>query len=230
MFLRRRTGVFAALTVMLALVLAAPASAQMESQTAQDGDWTSVFVIPADPDMVPDGGEPGASGTFTLYLNSNTETVYYEIELTGVTPPYDSPALTATHIHEGDPGETGPPRVVFDDPQPQDDGTLRSSGFVEGPFVTGAEDDDGNDQGAGFSLSQIEANPGGFYVDVHTEDFPTGAARGQFGDPLPTDLPETGVGVTADGGLATLAPLAAAAAAALALAGVYGVRRSTIRA
>lgn len=37
-----------------------------------------------------------------------------------------------------------------------------------------------DDTGAGFNVSQIEANPAGFFSDVHTVAFPAGAIRGQL--------------------------------------------------
>jgi hypothetical protein len=96
-----------------------------------------------------------------------------------------SPALTATHIHEGTFGTTGPPRVAFDDPVPVDeddpDGTRRSSGCVDAgadSFPDGAMDPD---PGAGFTVAQLEASPEGFYLDSHTEEHPGGAVRGQLG-------------------------------------------------
>lgn len=221
MSIRKPTRLIATMLVMLGIMVAMPAIALGDEHDHDDDDWTSMWVIPVSGDEAPEGGEPGASGTFSLWFNSDTDTVYYEIELMGVTPPYDSPALTATHIHEGAPGEVGPPRVVFDDPQPQDDGTLWSSGTVQGPFITGAEDDEGNDEGDGFTLSQIEANPGDFYVDTHTEEYPMGAARGQFGEPAPS-LPATGGGGAAESGSLSIASIAIAASAAIAAAGVFG--------
>jgi hypothetical protein len=36
------------------------------------------------------------------------------------------------------------------------------------------------DTAEGFTLAQIEANPAGFFADVHTVAFPAGAIRGQI--------------------------------------------------
>jgi hypothetical protein len=153
-------------------------------------EQTSRFVTTVDALQVTDGeefrrGEPGATGVFDLRLDAVNDLVCYEITLTGVSGGYASPALTATHIHEGAFGTTGPPRVVFDDPQPVDaddpDGTRRSSGCVDAgapAFPDGAMDPD---PGAGFTVAQLEASPDGFYLDSHTEAFPGGAVRGQLG-------------------------------------------------
>ena len=108
---------------------------------------TVEFTVEADPEQVPDeegGGEPGASATFELVLDPDDEVICFDICTRGVTPPYESPANTATHIHVGDRGEVGPPVVVFPDPQPRDpafDGRRTSSGCLPGElaFQTGVE-------------------------------------------------------------------------------------------
>ena len=53
---------------------------------------------------------------------------------------------------------------------------------MTGPFTTGAKNmSTGADQGAGFTLAQIEADPAGFYVDTHTAAYVPGGVRGQMG-------------------------------------------------
>jgi hypothetical protein len=81
--------------------------------------------------------------------------------------------FTAAHIHEGAETETGPPVVTL--PTPDETGT------VEGNCV---EDLDSA------LLQQIVDNPSGFYVNVHTAEFPDGAARGQLSAEPPEPAPE----------------------------------------
>lgn len=100
----------------------------------------------------------------------------------GVTGPYDSPAVTATHIHEATEGQAGPPRIAFPNPEPADSGpevVKRSAGCLQGPFTTGI-DADGADTGTGFTLAQIEANPTGFFTDSHTVVSTPGVVRAQL--------------------------------------------------
>lgn len=60
------------------------------------------------------------------------------LSLTGVTGDYQSPADTATHIHESAEGLFGPPRIAFPNPTPTGDGDKRTSvGCMKGPFKTG---------------------------------------------------------------------------------------------
>ena len=110
-----------------AVVLTGAGTASAETEVAEPATFTSAFTAMATPDMVvnaesaPTPGEPGASGSFMYRINSDLEIICYDITLSGVTPPYMSPAKTATHIHEAAPGESGPPRIAF--PNPEDDGS-----------------------------------------------------------------------------------------------------------
>lgn len=171
------------------LLAAAPGTAAHAGERVPEPRaFTSEFWVEATPDMVIDGqgnpvpGERGASGTFEFRLNSHKDVICYDIAFTGVTPPYQSPARTATHIHQAGGGEFGPPRLAFPDPRDDGRGTLRSSGCMQGPFTTGLTGPDGNDTGAGFTVAQIEDDPSSFYADTHTAAFPAGAIRGQLVD------------------------------------------------
>jgi len=100
----------------------------------------------------------------------------------GVTGPFSSPAVTATHIHEAADGASGPPRIAFPNPEPQDSGpevVKRSAGCIQGPFTTGIQAE-GVDTGNGFTLAQIEANPAGFFTDSHTALSVPGVVRAQL--------------------------------------------------
>ena len=71
-------------------------------------------------------------------------------------------APTAAHIHEGGVDVAGPVVVPFSPPRGGN-----SNGCVSN--VDSA------------MVSRIVGNPSGFYVNVHTSDFPDGAVRGQLG-------------------------------------------------
>ncbi|MGB2720559.1 MAG: CHRD domain-containing protein, partial [Rhodococcus sp. (in: high G+C Gram-positive bacteria)] len=153
----------------------------------------------ATPDQVLNGegvatpGQPGATGTFTLRINSDLDIVCYDIALEGVTGDYMSPAKTATHLHQAAAGAAGPPRLAFPNPTPIGDGPRTSSGCMQGPFTTGLTPAGATaDSGTGFTLDQIEADPAAFAADTHTVDFSAGAVRGQL-----TQIP---VGSVATGG------------------------------
>lgn len=226
----RRVAALSTLTGLTAtaLVLSGGSAFAQDAEVPEPDSFTSMFTAMATPDMVvnSDGvatpGAPGASGTFDYRINSDEEVICYDITLDGVTPPYQSPARTATHIHEGDAGSAGPPRLAFPNPEDDGSGALRSSGCMQGPFTTGVMVD-GVDTGSGFSLAEIEADPARFFTDTHTAEFVAGAVRGQLSR-VPMGGVDTGAGGTAAGG--AWAPAAGlAAAGALGAVGAVAVAR-----
>lgn len=97
-------------------------------------------------------------GFGNAYLEIGESNIFFDVFAETETP------VTAIHIHRGFEGEDGPIVVDFDYPN------LGSTGNVAAdPEV----------------LSEITANPAGFYVNVHTEAFPNGAIRGQISDAGP---------------------------------------------
>jgi len=130
------------------------------------------------PNTVSTPGPEDAVGIFDYSINSNTETICWNIILINFRGKYQSPAKTATHIHEAAAGANGPPRIAFPNPE-GDDRVRRGSGCMTGPFTTGLAPT-GTDTGAGFKLAQIEANPAGFFTDSHSEFFVPGVVRGQL--------------------------------------------------
>ncbi|KAI5797523.1 hypothetical protein DFH27DRAFT_106971 [Peziza echinospora] len=148
-------------------------------------EFTSTYTTFAIPDNVVDAnnartvGEPNAVGLFHYGINSIENVICFNITLLGVIGGFQSPARTATHIHEGESGLAGPPRIAFPNPE-GDDHRKNSIGCVQGPFTTGITNQQtGRDTGEGFHVRQIEENPKGFFTDSHTERFPAGAVRGQ---------------------------------------------------
>ena len=233
---RRRLGTAAAAGVTVA-VLAFGSSAQAADDPVDEPDtFTSMFTVSATPDQVidPEGnpapGEEGASGVYNFRINSNEEIICWDITLRGVTPPYQSMARTATHVHEAVRGAGGPPRLAFPDPTDAGDGTLKSSGCMQGPFTTGIDADDGTDTGEGFSLAQIEANPAGFSADSHTSAFVPGVVRGQLTQ-VPMGGVDTGAGGTAgeDGSGTGMLAIGLVAAGGAAAVGAIGLRRRRVQ-
>lgn len=222
-----RTALVTTMTVGL-VGLGAGAAAAQDADVPEPASFTSMFTAMVTPDMVvnsdgvPTPGEAGATGTFNYRINSDLDVICYELTVRGVTPPYQSPARTATHIHEARAGKAGPPRIAFPDPQDAGDGSLRSSGCLQGPFVTGVTAD-GRDTGTGFTLDRIEADPAAFFTDTHTARFTAGAVRGQL-TAVPMGGVETGAGGDA-GTDPTVAALAAGTVVAAAAGTAAALRR-----
>lgn len=97
------------------------------------------------------------TGYATVAVNLATDTVCYTVSVSGITLP-----ATGAHIHKGAAGTNGPIVVPFTAPN--------ASGVASGCTAVSP------------ALAQdIAANPSGYYVNVHTTDFPGGAIRGQLG-------------------------------------------------
>ena len=94
------------------------------------------------------------SGAITVVVDPPKGTACYIMNVAGL----DN--VTAAHIHTGGPGETGAPVVNLEAPE---GGTSGGCAQVT-PEVSAA----------------LLANPGGYYVNVHTSAFPGGAIRGQL--------------------------------------------------
>jgi hypothetical protein len=99
------------------------------------------------------GGD--GSGEATVEINSDQNEVCYEITLQNVE------GVIAAHIHEGDEGEAGD--VVVDLQYTGDEGETCIQDLDEG------------------DLEDISEEPSDYYLNVHSEEYPDGAARAQLG-------------------------------------------------
>lgn len=144
---------------------------------------------------VTEGDSPGdedGSGTASIVIDPAAGTACWTLSAENIMP------VAQSHIHVGAEGESGDVVVPLD----VDGFEGSSEGCIE-PMEDAAV------------LQEIVDNPAGYYVNLHTEDFPAGAIRGQLaasGTPPNTALPVT------DGSLALVGALV------LGLAGAIGLR------
>ena len=103
---------------------------------------------------VPGPGDPDGWGMARITVNDATNRVCTDLEVRAIGD------VTAAHIHRGAAGVAGPPVINLDTP---DD-----------------DDSDDCDTASDALVDEIRTNPGGFYVNVHTSEFPNGAIRGQI--------------------------------------------------
>src|SRR5215217_8198921 len=105
----------------------------------------------------PGAGDADGTGISTVAVSSAARRVCVEIDVQGIALP-----AAAAHIHQAPAGVNGP--IVVPLTPPGADGISR--GCVRGldPALVQA----------------IATDPAGFYVNVHTTDFPNGAVRGQL--------------------------------------------------
>jgi hypothetical protein len=104
---------------------------------------------------VPGPGDTDGSGTANLTINHDKGEVCYDIAVKDVQAP------TAAHIHLGAADKSGPPKVTF---KKAADGSWKGCASADKAL-----------------LSDIQKNPGNYYVNVHYQEFPNGALRGQLG-------------------------------------------------
>lgn len=102
----------------------------------------------------PAPADPKATGTATVTIQGAQ--VCYELAVKDLAQP------TVVHIHKGGPDEAGPPVLPLATP----DATGHSKGCAT---VVAAV------------ASDLAANPGAYYVNVHSAQFKAGAIRGQLG-------------------------------------------------
>jgi hypothetical protein len=184
-----------AVLALAALAQASPVSKDTRSLAARTDSkhkspfvFTSTYEVVASPNQVVDsaneftGGLEGCTGLFNFGINSHENVICYNITIDGFEGDYQSPATSATHIHEAAVGKAGPPRIAFPNPVEISEGRRSSIGCLRGPFKTGVVTN-GTDSGDGFHVKEIEENPAGFFSDVHSSLAVPGATRGQLGGP-----------------------------------------------
>ncbi len=105
---------------------------------------------------VPGPGDADGSGTATIRLNPGQGKVCFVLTASNITLP-----ATGAHIHIAPAGTAGPIVVALSPP----DATGVSGGCVSASRTL---------------IKAILQNPSGYYVNIHTSDFPAGAIRGQL--------------------------------------------------
>jgi CHRD domain len=153
LFVWRRL-VVSALVAALALVLltVVPVAAQESFFVAELSGAAEV-----DAEGNPDQGDPDGTGTAGIAIDPEAGTVCWTIEVANIMLP-----ATAAHIHVGAAGVAGDVVITLSPPD-----------------ATGVADDCAEGQDAA-TLQAIVDNPAGYYVNVHNEEFPNGAVRGQL--------------------------------------------------
>jgi putative cell wall-binding protein len=123
-------------------------------------------------------GQPGAEGVAALFLEEEDGEHFFGLAVEGLESAPLAIAGSPAHIHEGAINENGPVVVVLgsmdDFDYDEETGLLFGAGET---VVNDAQVPAGVD-----IFAEIVANPQNYYVNVHTEGFPTGAVRGQLPD------------------------------------------------
>ncbi len=168
--------------------------------TAPVGAGTALTTVLSPANQVPPVTDaPNAVGTVSISADPSADTICYSVTVSGLT----SRAIEL-HIHHGTAGQNGPVVVPFVVPPTDPNGTATApfGGVTRGcvPNV------DAMHPGL---VEDIVANPGNYYVNLHTEKHPMGEIRGQLAPAQNTGggaaTPELGSGELLATGLLPLA-------------------------
>lgn len=129
---------------------AGAARAQLAGEAAGVEHWVTALLGAR---QRPNVGDPDGNGVALVVPRGDQ--AYFYLRVSNTQPP------TAAHIHRGKAGEAGGIVLSF------------SPTFTSGVAV-------GSVSLSATLAAEIRANPEGFYVNVHTADFPAGAVRGQL--------------------------------------------------
>lgn len=127
-----------------------PADGGAEAPAA--GEEVVLNATLAGTEEVPDPGDEDGTGTAKIWL-SGTQ-VRFELTWENIQTP-----ATLAHIHRGAAGEAGDPVVTLFDGEAATEGTVEADAAA---------------------VQRIIDNPGNYYVNVHNQEFPKGAVRGQL--------------------------------------------------
>jgi hypothetical protein len=98
-------------------------------------------------------GDPNGKGTAKLTFEQSKGKLCFNLSWTGISKP------VASHIHKGKKGVAGPVVIPIFAGTPKHKGCVPASKSL---------------------IGKINKNPGGYYVNIHTAQFPGGAIRAQL--------------------------------------------------
>ena len=139
--------------VTAALLLSAAPVLPLVAQDEQEPDKLYVFATAEGAGVIGGGAEDGYA-EFSGEIDPKTGAFCYTLSTGDI-------AMTAAHVHKGKADETGAPVVTLEE-TPEEDATCVD---IDAKLA-----------------KDIGSKPGNYYVNVHSEEFPGGALRGQLED------------------------------------------------
>jgi len=131
----------------------------IRGQVSMPRDTSLLLAAMAGANEKPSPADPNGTGTGQFEFTPDAGKLCYALSAKGINLP-----ATASHIHRGDGSLAGPVVIPFTAPNAQ--GT--ATGCVTADPAL---------------LREIAANPGGFYANIHSTQYPGGAVRAQLSFP-----------------------------------------------
>jgi CHRD domain len=150
----RKMALFVSVAALAIFTFGCNSEPQPEKATVQEKTHTMTIELSGGAE-VPGPGDTDGSGSAKLTINHDKGEVCYDITVKDIQEP------TAAHIHVGAADKSGGPKVTF---KKAADGSWK--GCVSADKAL---------------LNDLMQNPGNYYVNVHNNEFPNGALRGQLG-------------------------------------------------
>ena len=142
------------------LVLAGSASAAAHEVGPRYQDQNGRFTVQLSPREVPEGGDPDGQGSAELNLSEQAKQACFSVNWKGL-----KGEVKALHLHVAASGSEGPHWIDFFNDQQFPGADGKASGCVP----TTAD-----------KIHAVIANPAGYYLNLHSTAFPSGALRGQL--------------------------------------------------
>lgn len=142
-----------ALAALAALAIAAPAFSANEGVVKVGAELKGKNAEPGP-------GDPDGEGRITLFLKASKQRACFELRLEALD------AVTAARIHQGSADDQGPAKLVLF----KDRAGLDGDGSYDGCIKKVKKG----------LLRSIARSPGSYYVNLYTNSYPQGAARGQL--------------------------------------------------
>lgn len=154
----------------IAMLMTAAVVVALSAASVAAAPRSFTFNVPLSGAQEPNGaGDPNASGSATLMLSPGAKEVCYAISWANIGNS-TADRVWGGHIHIGPPGVNGGIFIhLFGGPPASMNtsflGTGSTSGCVDAPSS---------------AIARIIAHPSDYYVNIHSNDYPGGAIRGQL--------------------------------------------------
>lgn len=166
--MRTSVRTLSAIIAAVALLVALSAGAAIAA-----GGRTITVAMTGDQE-VPGPGDPNATGTATITLNPGTEQVCYSLSWANASGDDADPtndAVWGGHIHVGAAGTSGGIFIhLFGGPPPEMNTSFGTTASTSGCVTADRAD-----------IIAVISNPAGYYVNIHSGEYPGGIIRGQLG-------------------------------------------------